>query len=372
MTTDPDRLIYQIAFSSLRGINFVLAEEFLMRLGSEKEFFDAREQSLMSLTGGITSRLFDRSYRDSLVEEARREVDFILANDVRALYHTDPEYPSRLREAVDAPLMIYTLGPANLNAGIAIAIVGTRHATAYGQAFVDKLISGLASSLNEKPLIVSGLAFGIDISAHRAAIREGFPTAGVLAHGLKTLYPSQHRQTAASMARDSGILVTEYLSSAPIHRGNFLARNRIVAALTDCTIVVESAKTGGALVTARLADSYSRDVFAVPGRLGDKYSAGCNSLISSATAHLLTGADDLIDAMRWLRRPESETQPELFPELAPADRAIIDHLTQRGEARAGEIAIAVGKPVGKVMAALVDLEFKGLVTSFPGGLYRPS
>ncbi len=372
MTTDPDRLIYQIAFSQLKGINFVLAEEFLMRLGSEKAFFEASAQSLMSLTGGISTRLFDRSYRDSLVERAKREVDFIIANDVTAIYHTDPAYPDRLREAVDAPLMLFTLGPADLNAAVAIAVVGTRHATAYGQAFVDHLIADLTAQLAEKPLIVSGLAFGIDIAAHRAAIREGLPTAGVLAHGLKTLYPAQHRQTAASMAKSAGVLVTEYLSSDPIHKGNFLARNRIVAGLTDCTIVVESAEKGGALVTARLADSYSRDVFAVPGRLGDKYSVGCNNLISSSMAHLLTGADDLIDNMRWPRRPEPEAQMNLFPELSPADRAIIDHLTERGDARAGEIAIALDKPIGKVMAALVDLEFKGLVTSFPGGLYRPA
>lgn len=369
--TPPDDLAYRMAFASLRGINFVLAREFLSRLGSEQAFFEASEQTLSSLNGGVRSRLFARNYRDDILATARREVDFVAANSIHTLYHTDPSYPRRLLEAEDAPLMLYGLGETDLNASVSIGIVGTRHATAYGNAFVDNLIEGLAKKLAVKPLIISGLAFGIDIIAHRAALREGLPTIAVLAHGLNTIYPAQHRTTAIEIVRSGGMLVTDYRSSDPIHKGNFLARNRIVAGMVDCLIVVESAAKGGALITARIANGYSREVFAVPGRLGDRYSAGCNRLIATNQAHLITGADDLIEVMGWPVREEEPTQLELFPALSPTDRAIIDLLVERGEARPADIAIDLGMSVGKVMAALVDLEFKGRVTAFPGGLYRP-
>lgn len=368
----PDNLVYRMAFAALRGINFVLAEEFLLRLGTEQAFFEASERSLSALNGGVRSKLFDRTYRDELLATAHKELDFVAANSIATLYHTDDSYPYRLREAEDAPLMLYGLGHADLNTPVSIGIVGTRHATAYGTGFVDSLITALARKLTVKPLIVSGLAFGIDIAAHRAALREGLPTIAVLAHGLNTIYPAQHRATAVEIARSGGMLLTDYRSSDPIHKGNFLARNRIVAGLVDCLIVVESAAKGGALITARIADGYSRDVFAVPGRLGDRYSAGCNRLIATSRAHLITGADDLIESMGWPVREEEPTQLELFPALSPGDQAIIDLLAERGEARPAEIAIALGLSVGKVMAALIDLEFNGRVIAFPGGLYRPA
>ena len=367
----PDNLVYRMAFASLRGMNFVLAREFLSRLGSEQAFFEATESSLSVMNGGIRSRLFSRSYRDEALDLARRELDFVAANSISAIYHTDEAYPHRLHEADDAPLMLYGIGSANLNTPASIGIVGTRHATAYGTGFVDKLVATLARRMAIKPIIVSGLAFGIDIAAHRAALREGLPTVAVLAHGLNTIYPAQHRTAAIEIARSGGMLITDYRSSDAIHKGNFLARNRIVAGMVDCLIVVESGAKGGALITARIADGYSRDVFAVPGRLGDKFSTGCNRLIASSQAHLLTGADDLIEAMRWPVRDQEPAQLELFPVLSPEDEAIIDILAERGEARPAEIAIATGMPVGKIMASLVELEFKGRVTAFPGGLYRP-
>lgn len=366
-----DRLLYRIAFASLRGINYVLAGEFLKRLGSEKAFFEASERSLESLTGGMRSRLLTRECRDEALEAARREVDFVAAHSVRTLYYTDGEFPRRVRDTVDGPLMLYALGDCELNDSPVIAVVGTRHATSYGTGFTDKLIGALAQKMARKPVIVSGLAFGIDIAAHRAALREGLPTAAVLAHGLNTIYPSQHRTTAVEIARSGGMLMTDYRSCDAIHKGNFLARNRIVAGLCDCLVVVESAAKGGALITARIADDYSRDVFAVPGRLGDRYSAGCNRLIASSRARLLTDAEELVEEMGWPVRASEGEQLDLFPELSAEDMAVIDLLTERGEARAAELAVALGRPIGKVMATLVDLEFKGRVTSFPGGLFRP-
>lgn len=373
--TDDDRLLYRVAFASLRGINRRIAADLREHIGwgeeFEKEFFKATESALAAVNDGRPSHLFERAYRDSCLERARREIDFIAKNHIRTLYFADEEeYPRRLAEAVDAPLMLYTLGTADLNSPAMIAVVGTRHTTAYGAGFIDRLISDLASSLTVKPVIVSGLAYGADIAAHRAALREELPTAAVLAHGLNTLYPSQHRRTAADMVRNGGMLVTDYLSSDPVHKGNFPARNRIVAGLVDCLVVVESAAKGGSLITARIANEYNRDVFAVPGRVGDRYSEGCNNLIAGSAAHLLTGADALIDMMNWPRKPREEEQLRLFPPLSADDQAIIDLLATRGEARANEIAIALGRPVGRVMASLVDLEFNGRVTPFPGGLYR--
>lgn len=374
MTLSPDQerqLLCRMAFASLRGINYTLAHEFLLRLGSEDAFFDASEQSLIGMTGGIASHLFNRDFRNAALEKARRELDFVLANSIKCLYHTDPDFPQRVRDTDDGPLMLYSLGNINLNPPATIAIVGTRHATAYGVYFVDNLIKDLAEKLAIKPLIVSGLAFGIDIAAHRAALREGLPTAAVLAHGLNMIYPAVHRSTAAEMAHSGGALLTDYMSSDPVHKGNFRARNRIVAGIADALIVVESATKGGSLLTARIAAGYCRDVFALPGRISDRYSSGCNSLISRSEAHLITSADDLIDAMNWPRRDQEPRQLELFPQLDPDDQAIIDYLVSNGESRANEIAIALNRPIGKMMASLVDLEFKGRVTAFPGGLYRP-
>lgn len=372
---EPDLLLHRVAFASLRGINRRLADELAARLGCggegpEEAFFKATERELALLNDGVTSHLFDRAYRDTCLDRARRELDFIAANHIRTIYYADEGYPARLAEAVDAPLMLYALGSADLDARAMISIVGTRHATAYGIGFVDSLIAGLARSMQVKPVIVSGLAYGIDIAAHRAALREGLPTVAVLAHGLNTIYPSQHRPTAAQMVREGGMLLTDYLSSDPVHKGNFPARNRIVAALADCIVVAESAAKGGSLITARIAGEYCREVFAVPGRIGDRYSEGCNSIIADESAHLLTGSDALIDMMGWPRRPQPQEQLQLFPPVSADDSAILDFITARGEARAQEIAIALGRNVGRVTASLVDLEFKGLVTAFPGGLYR--
>ena len=218
--------------------------------------------------------------------------------------------------------------------------------------------------------VISGLAFGIDAAAHCAALKQGLPTIGVLAHGLNMIYPSQHRAMAAEMVRNNGLLITEYRSDAPVHKGNFIARNRIVASLCDALVVAESARKGGALITARLASGYNRDVFALPGRTSDRYSQGCNRLIACHTAALIQNADDLIDAMGWPRRKNGPEQPTLFRELSPEEQTVMECLTSRGEAHLTTLTMALGAPVSKVMGLLIDMEFKGLVTAYPGGNYR--
>jgi len=367
--TDIHKLISRIAFASLKGINPILAQELLTRIGNEEEFFAATTRQLASVMG-FNNRIFESDYRASLIEIATREADFIAANGIKPLYFTDPDYPQRLTEVEDAPLMLYTLGQTDLNSGHMLAIVGTRHATPYGTDFVNRLVTDLVAKLSEPVTIVSGLAFGIDAAAHQAALKVKTPTVGVLAHGLNTIYPAQHRSLAADLVRNGGRLVTEYRSDAPIHKGNFIARNRIVAALCDAIVVSESARKGGALITARLGSGYSRDVFALPGRTSDRYSEGCNLLIASRTADLIQNADDLIDAMRWHRRETVPSQPSLFHELTPQEQTVIDILNEKGEAHISQLTLALGIPTSKVMALLIDMEFKGLVLTFPGGKYR--
>lgn len=370
MDSDPS-LPYRIAFASLRSITSRMAHDILALTGSEEAFFGASARALGALMSH-RSRWFDSDYRSQLLERARRECDFIATYHIRPLYFTDPDYPQRLLEIPDAPLMVYMLGDCDLNHSHMISVVGTRHLTPYGADFISRLIADLADTLSEPPVIVSGLAYGADAAAHKAALSKGLSTVGVLAHGLNTIYPAAHRSLASEMIKSGGAVLTDYLSSEPVHRGNFLARNRIVAGLADCTIVAESAVKGGAMVTARLASDYSRDVFALPGRTSDIYSQGCNALITSNTASLVSNADDVIRAMRWSAKPTRGTTPPLFSELTQQEQAILQYLTDCPDAQLNNIAVTLDIPVGKLMSTLIDMEFRGLVLPYPGGKYRPA
>ncbi len=368
----PDTSIpHRIAFASLRGITSALADQILARIGSEEAFFAATERQLSAMMG-FSNKIFGADYRNALLEKAEHESHFIDDKGISPLYYSDDNYPARLRECPDAPLMLYTLGKCDLNDAITIAIVGTRHATPYGLEFTADLVNSLAAQVDHPVIIVSGLAFGIDIAAHRAAIRAGLPTVAVLAHGLNTIYPASHRSTASEIARGCGMLVTDYTTSAPVTKHNFLARNRIVAGLCDCTMIVESAEKGGAMATARIASEYGRDVFALPGRIADPYSAGCNTLIARNVAALVTSPADIIDSMRWQRKPTEATQQSLFPELSEEETAVMDYLYEHGEARLNSLSIALNINIGRLTGLMIELEFKHLVTPFPGALYRPS
>ncbi len=365
-------LAYRIAFASLRSLTPALAEAILARLGSEQEFFELTSDQLSAILG-FRNRLLDRAVRDKALADAADEETFISRNNIRPIYFTDPDYPRRLRECEDAPLMIYTLGNCDLNASRFVSIVGTRHSTAYGAAFVEDLVNGLADKCADPVVIVSGLAYGIDVAAHRAALAAGLPTIGVLAHGLNTIYPASHRDIAARMVRNNGMLLTDYRSCDNIHKGNFLARNRIVAGLSDCLVVVESDTHGGSLVTARLASAYSRDVFALPGRTTDRYSRGCNSIISSCIASLVTSADDVISSMRWPVKASEGKQRSLFDttaQLSDDEQAIIDTITRRGDATMSELIASVNVSTPRLMGMLIDMEFRSLITALPGGRYQ--
>lgn len=360
--------IYQIAFASLKGISVETANEIITAVGSEEDFFRISGKDLQRLSGA-DSKIFDESYRAGLLENARHEQEFITSKHITAFYFTDKDYPARLLNAPDAPLLLYSAGNCDLNAAKTVSVVGTRHATAYGAEQCRNLISGLKEQTGDNVVIVSGLAYGIDVTAHRAALECGLPTVAVVAHGLNTIYPAQHRQTAADIIKSGGAIVTEYPSRTRIHRSNFLARNRIIAALSDCTVVVESARKGGALVTANIAASYGRDVFAFPGRTNDEYSEGCNTLITKNVAALITSADDMIDLMCWERINSKPVQQELFIKLDSNEQMIYDRLSANGTASVNELSLTVKIPVHKLLSILVDMEFRGIIQSLPGNRY---
>ena len=361
--------VSRIAFASLKGMKLAMARQLLSRVPDESVFFSASATQLSALLG-FSTKLLDSDLRASALARAREELRFTASSGIRTLYFTDADFPHRLDSCDDAPALLYALGNCDLNCKRSIAIVGTRHATPYGTGFVDRLIADIAQLL-PGTLIVSGLAYGIDIAAHKAALRHKLPTAAVLAHGLSTIYPSSHRSIAVDIARNGGVLLTDYQHDAHVHKGNFLARNRIIAALADCTVVVESAEKGGALVTAGIAQSYDRDVFALPGRTSDPYSKGCNRLIATNGAALIQSADDLINAMGWAQEKLSQgIQKELFNVYTEKEQQVIDYLTANGEAWINNLAVALNTPMHKLMALLVDMEFKGYIANYPGGRYR--
>ncbi len=367
---DADTLLYRLAFASVRGMSVTLARELLRLCGSEREFFAMSETQLRNLTQSSAS-IYSAAYRAQKLRDAEAELRFVRSHSVSTLYFTDEAFPRRLLECEDAPVLLYGSGATDLNNCHAIGIVGTRHATAYGIDFTRRLVDDLARTV-ENPVIVSGLAYGIDIAAHRAALSAGIPTVAVMATGISTIYPADHRSTAVDMVRHGGMLLTEYSSSEAIHKGNFVARNRIVAGLCDCLVVSESASKGGALITANLAAGYNRDVFALPGRISDKYSAGCNRIIGAGMAQLISGVDDLIDAMGWTRLSAAgePTQNSLPMPLNPTEDLIVKFLESNEDASLSQLTAATGMAVAKLMSTLIDMEFRGLLLSLPGARYR--
>ncbi len=359
--------LHRIALSRLKGMNQALARHIHESVGSLEDFFTLSEAQLQQRTG-LKSRFLLAENRQKALQDAHKEMEFIEKGNITPLYFTDPAYPHRLLDCVDAPPLLYYRGTADLNASKIISIVGTRRATDYGRSFCESLIRDLATSFPQL-IIVSGLAYGIDICAHRQALKQGLDTVAVLAHGLDHIYPSSHRSTAVEMVTRGGLL-TEYPGYNPMHPAYFVARNRIVAGLSDAVIIVESREKGGALITAGIAESYHRDVFAVPGNIQAESSAGCNHLIRRNRAALVTSAADLIEAMCWnpVRRPAA--QATLFPELSSEEQRIVDYLSRQGEGQINRMTVDLNQPLSQLLSLLVELEFKGTVKTLPGGIYK--
>lgn len=361
--------LHTAALCLLKGMTPRLAEEILQHVGSAEEFF-ALSDSVVASRLGLKTSMFSSAARSQALARAESELEFAANRNVRCIPYSDPAYPRRLLECADAPAMLFATGPTDLNAAHVVSIVGTRNATVYGVNFINKLVDSLAERIDNL-VIVSGLAMGCDITAHRRAMERGIPTVGVVAHGIDTLYPAEHRNYAAKMVKLGGMVLTDYPHGTRPHRGNFLARNRIVAGMSDAVIVAESAaERGGALHTAKLAMLYDRDVFALPGRTSDHYSGGCNKLIKSNVAHLIEDADDLITAMNWSAKPLPGEQPSLFPELSPEQQGVMDYLRTNGEAQVNTLTATLGIPAGKLLGILTEMEFQGLLLALPGARYR--
>lgn len=359
----------RIAFSMIKGMNASYARQLLDVTGcNEKELF-APEIAARCRNTKIPDELKGGVRRHELLEKARAEETFVTASGIDTLYFADSDYPMRLRDLEDAPMLLYKLGPCNLDAAHVVSIVGTRRATPYGLEMTSRIVDGLAERIDDL-VVVSGLAYGIDVAAHQAALHAGVPTVAILANPLNTIYPSAHRDVAVRIVRNGGALISEYPTCVDIHKANFLARNRIVAGISDVTIVVESDARGGSLFTASMAGAYGRDVFAVPGRITDKYSSGTLKLIASNSAAIFTNVDHLIEWMGW-KAKEVITEPKLaMPEsLTQDERSVYEYLIAHPSSRVNEIAVGTNISVPLVRQALFNLELSEMAMTIPGGMY---
>ncbi len=360
--------LYNIGLSFINGIGSINAKKLLAYLGSAEAVFKEKKQNLQKIPG-IGNILANEISQTEALKKADNEIEFMHKHKIKSYFITDPAYPRRLKQCEDSPIVLYFKGTCELDQNKVISIVGTRRATPYGLDNCKNLVSDLTSN-GHKVLIVSGLAFGIDVSAHKNALKMGQETLGVLGHGLNMIYPSVHREIAKEIVNHGGLL-TEMPSSATLEPAHFVKRNRIIAGLSDASIVIESGKKGGSLITAELANSYNRDVFAFPGRINDKYSEGCNKLIKTNQAALIESAADLEYLLGWKTSNKNQAvQSQLFVELNTEEEQILDILRKNGKTPIDIIASISQFPVSKVSSILLKLEFSGIVLSYPGKMYE--
>jgi DNA processing protein len=361
-------LKHKIALSLIPRIGDINARKLVAHIGSVEGVFSEPYRSLIKIPGigtNLAKYICERSY----LEIAEKEVEYVTENNIRTFFYLDDDYPYRLRQCDDSPVVFYFTGNCDLNASKILSVVGTRNATTRGRELCDKIIAGLAIG-HPDLIIVSGLAYGIDIASHKAALANNLVTIGVLGHGFKTTYPSVHRATANAMIKKGG-LITDFLSDALPERNNFLKRNRIIAGLSDATLVVESGIKGGALITADIAGSYNRDVFAVPGRPDDQWSAGCNSMIKSNKAALIETSEDIEYYLSWKPAKTKEpVQKTLFNDMSNDEKMIYQMLSHEGEMNIDNICQSIEIPVYKLSSLLLQMEFSGIIKCYPGNLYR--
>jgi DNA processing protein len=361
-------LKHKIALSLIPGIGDINARKLVSHIGNVEGVFSESYRTLIKIPGigiNLARSVCDKSY----LETAEKEAEYVTKNNIKTFFYLDDDYPYRLRQCDDSPVIFYFKGCCDLNASKILSMVGTRNATALGKELCEKIISGLAEGHSDL-IIVSGLAYGIDVASHKAALANNLQTIGVLAHGFKTTYPSVHKSTAHEIEKKGG-LITDFLSDALPERNNFIKRNRIIAGLSDATLVVESGIKGGALITADIAGSYNRDVFAIPGRPGDQWSSGCNNLIKNNKAALIENSEDIEYFLKW--EPSGTKIPvqrTLFNELTNSEKIIYEEVNRNGEMNIDQLCRIVDMPVYKLSALLLQMEFNGLIKCFPGNLYR--
>lgn len=362
-----ENLFYLIALSLVKHVGPITAKRLIASTGSAKEVFIHIRKNPKAFSF-LNARMVKELTKDEGLPQAEKELKFIEKYHIKCLPYTHQSYPKRLRHCEDAPLLLFTKGEANLNPPKALSIVGTRKATNRGRLLVEKIVTDLLE-LGHNPTIISGLAYGIDIAAHKAALDNNLPTLAILGHGLNTIYPASHKNEAKKIA-SNGALITDFATSTPLDRNNFLRRNRIIAGMADATLVVESRETGGALITAAMANGYSRDVFAVPGRPEDNESKGCNQLIKSLYANMVESGEDIIDYMQWKKETETNSQTSLFTQLSPAEQHVANVLKQQDELAIDIIAQRTNLPMNTLSSTLLELEFKGVVAALPGKIFK--
>ena len=366
-----DELTALLTLNRIDGLGCTGAKYLYEQLGSAQEIFRNREH-LKEIIPGISTPTIDAlcdSRYDSFIRE---ELEFIERHGIRCVTPADSDYPVRLLDCHDAPLVLFSLGNVNYNATHTVSIVGTRKATDYGRRMCHTFVKEL-HELCPDITIVSGLAYGIDIESHKAALEAGFPTLGVLAHGLDMIYPSAHRPVAKQMLSDGG-LVTEFMSRTAPLAPNFVRRNRIIAGLSDAVIVVESAAKSGSLITAEIAASYNRDCFAFPGSVGDPYSVGCNELIRDNRASLITSAADFVNAMNWNEHSLKgvPVQKDLFPDLTEEENLVYQRIRLKAQGvHISTLMTELNIPFPRLSTILFSLEMKALIKQAPGSLCKP-
>ena len=367
-------ILYTMALTRVPNINLQNLHILLDELGSATAVFEHRKDVLDILPQANKKLLDALALMEIQIPRAEEELNFTQENHIQCLCLKDDAYPIRMRECPDAPLLVYYKGNANLNARHVLAIVGTRQITEYGKDLCMHFVRDL-SQMCPDALIISGLAYGVDIHAQRAALDNGLNTVGVVAHGLDQIYPYRHRDTAAQMLNHGGLL-TEFMSLTNADKPNFVRRNRIVAGMADSVILIESAAKGGGLITAEIAQSYARSVFAFPGNVGQPFSEGCNNLIRDNGAGLISNAQDFVKAMDWMdetlrqRANADGIERNLFPELTPEEQQVVSLLKESNDLQLNIITVKTGIPIGRLTALLFQLEMKGVVKPLAGGMYH--
>ena len=369
-------IFYTMALTRLTNFNFQQALALYKAVGSAQLLYEHRND-IGDIIKDASPRLTEalKDWNDAM-KRAETELRFMEEHRIRALTLTSDDYPQRLKECPDAPIVLYYTGNANLNQERIISIVGTRKMTTYGQDLIRRFIGDLRT-LCPDVLIVSGLAYGVDICAHRQALANGYPTVAVLAHGLDQIYPYRHRDTAAEMLNHGGLL-TEFMTQTNADKPNFVRRNRIVAGIADSTILVESATKGGGLITCEIAQSYDRGVFAFPGNIGQMYSEGCNNLIRDNVAGLISNALDFVKAMGWptvqemplFSQSSGSAASTQIPDLSPDEQQVVTLLQQTNDLQLNILSVKSNIPIGRLTALLFELEMKGVVKPLAGGTYH--
>ncbi|MGM1054650.1 MAG: DNA-processing protein DprA [Bacteroidota bacterium] len=363
---DLSELLYVLALQHIPNLGDSTAKKLIRHLGSAEAVLKSKKESLLKIDG-IGKFKLKGFYDSAHLHAAEAELKFIQENKIQYYYYQDMDYPEKLKHCNDGPILLFSRGNIDLKNKKIISVVGTRNITIHGTAFCEQLIEDLAPL---DPVIISGFAYGVDITAQKAAVKNKLQTIGCLAHGLNQIYPKIHSKYVEQMEENGGFF-TDFWSTQAFERTNFLKRNRIIAGLSEATIVVESAEKGGSLVTADIANSYNREVFAVPGRPNDSQSRGCNNLIKSQNAHVLTSAADLVYILNWdLNIGQSVVQKQLFIELNSKEQPIHNYLRENGKQQLDTIALNCEIPTYKAAGLLLEMELKGAIRPLPGKLFE--